>query len=351
MQSRLFDRLKAMPQAQFTEVICGPARRAAESGSRFDLAPELVDRLAQDASGGADTLPLLALTLARLYEDYAGSGEAVTVDRYEAMGGMRRVVQTEIDNLLSADPAERAEQLDRLHDAFIPWLATVNSDTDQPMRRIARWADLPEESHALLNAFVGRRLLVKGERDGQVVVEVALESLLGQWDELAEWLRAEASDLRDADAVERAVDRVGAQRTPRRLAARRRAADRCRNLQCATGIRGSPQPGRRVPARVAAAGQRKAGEREVRGGSPRALAAAALTGARGAAGCDRMVAGDRRHRHSRVHRSAERACAQTDLAAIAAKLAVQSRAMLGGARSGRRSARDTADGGRRGIDA
>ena len=50
---------------------------------------------------------------------------------------MRRVVQNEIDNLLSADPSERSEQLDRLHDAFIPWLAAVNSDTDQPMRRIA----------------------------------------------------------------------------------------------------------------------------------------------------------------------------------------------------------------------
>ena len=187
VQSHLFDRLKPLPQAQFAEVICGPARRAAESGSTFDLAPELVDRLAQDASGGADTLPLLALTLARLYEDYAGQRcDAVTVDRYEAMGGMRRVVQNEIDNLLSPDPAERSEQLDLLHDAFIPWLATVNSDTDQPMRRIARWADLPEHSHALLNAFVGRRLLVKGERDGQVVVEVALESLLSQWDELAE---------------------------------------------------------------------------------------------------------------------------------------------------------------------
>jgi WD40 repeat protein len=213
MQSRLFDRLKAMPQAQFTEVICGPARRAAESGCKFDLAPELVDRLAQDASGGADTLPLLALTLSRLYEDYAGSEFAITVDHYEAMGGMRRVVQNEIDNLLSADPAERAEHLERLHGAFIPWLATVNSETEQPMRRIARWADLPEDSHALLNAFVGRRLLVKGERDGQVVVEVALESLLHQWDELAEWLRVETADLSEADAVERAV--VGWERSGR----------------------------------------------------------------------------------------------------------------------------------------
>lgn len=205
VRSRLFDRLKPMPQAQFTEVIRGPARRAGESGSRFALAPELVDRLAQDGSGGADTLPLLALTLARLYEDYAGSEKAITVDRYEAMGGMRRVVQTEIDNLLAADPAERAGQLKRLHDAFIPWLASVNADTDQPLRRIARWADLPEDSHSLLNAFIGRRLLVKGERNGQVVVEVALESLLDQWDELAGWLREEGSDLREADAVERAA--------------------------------------------------------------------------------------------------------------------------------------------------
>lgn len=153
------------------------------------------------------------LTLSRLYEDYGGSGCSVTVDRYEAMGGMRRVVQNEIDNLLSADSAERAEQLGRLHDAFIPWLTTVNADTDQSMRRIARWADLPEDSHALLNAFIGRRLLVKAERDGRVVVEVALESLLDQWDELAGWLRAEASDLREADSVERAA--IGWERSGR----------------------------------------------------------------------------------------------------------------------------------------
>ena len=81
------------------------------------------------------------------------------------------------------------------------------------MRRIARWADLPEDSHPLLNAFVGRRLLVKGERDGQVVVEVALESLLDQWDELAGWLRDEASDLREVDALERAA--IGWERSGR----------------------------------------------------------------------------------------------------------------------------------------
>ena len=241
VQSHLFDRLKPLPQAQFAEVICGPARRAAESGSTFDLAPELVDRLAQDASGGADTLPLLALTLARLYEDYAGSDGPVTVDRYEAMGGMRRVVQNEIDNLLSPDPAERSEQLDLLHDAFIPWLATVNSDTDQPMRRIARWADLPEQQPRAVervrrSAAVGEgRARRSGRRRGGVgepaeSVGRACGVVTG---------RSFGSARRRCGRAGRR--RVGAKRPPRRLAPRRCAAGRGRNLECASGIRGTPQ--------------------------------------------------------------------------------------------------------------
>src|SRR6185312_11629374 len=49
------------------------------------------------------------------------------------------------------------------------------------------------------------RLLVKDNRDGNVVVEVALESLLRQWRELAAWLREEGQDLKDADTLERAA--------------------------------------------------------------------------------------------------------------------------------------------------
>jgi hypothetical protein len=99
---RPFDDLKPMPQAQFKEVICGPARRAGEAGSRLTIAPDLVDRLLEDWSRGADTLPLLSLTLARLYQDYGGS--AITLAEYDAMGGLRQVVQSEVDDLLSTDP-------------------------------------------------------------------------------------------------------------------------------------------------------------------------------------------------------------------------------------------------------
>src|SRR6476469_17582 len=118
---------------------------------------------------------------------------------------MAQVVQTEVDQLLAADPEQRQAQLDILHDAFIPWLATINPDSDEPMRRLARWDDLPAASHPLIQAMVEKRLLVKDTRDGQAVVEVALESLLRQWRELAAWLRDEAQDLKDADSLERAA--------------------------------------------------------------------------------------------------------------------------------------------------
>ncbi len=193
-----------MPPAGYTEVITGPARRATAAGRRLSVEPALVERLLAETAEGADALPLLALTLERLYRDFGDDGD-LTVAEYEAMGGMAQVVQTEVDNLLAADPEQRQAQLDTLHDAFIPWLATINPDNDQPMRRLARWDDLPAASHPLIQAMVEKRLLVKDTRDGQVVVEVALESLLRQWDELAGWLREERQDLKDADSLERAA--------------------------------------------------------------------------------------------------------------------------------------------------
>ena len=53
-----------------------------------------------ECSLGADSLPLLALTLARMYQDY-GDDRKLSLAEYEAMGGMRQVVQIEIDQILS----------------------------------------------------------------------------------------------------------------------------------------------------------------------------------------------------------------------------------------------------------
>ncbi|MBW0012962.1 protein kinase, partial [Mycobacterium sp.] len=203
LQTKQFD-LRPMDSTQFYSVITGPAQRSTDGGRPLYFDEGLVRDLLADATGGADTLPLLSLTLAWLYRDYGSTGR-LTVKPYAERGGIGGVVQAEIRELLSSKPTEQAEQLKRLRAAFIPWLATINPDNDQPMRRLARWDDLPDDSRPLLERFVDRRLLIKDVRDGVVVVEVALESLLRQWEELAGWLADEREDLKAADALERSA--------------------------------------------------------------------------------------------------------------------------------------------------
>lgn len=202
VKSALFDDLKPMPSAEFKEVIEGPARRASEGGRPLTLEHQLVEQLLADGTKGADTLPLLALTLARLYEDYGGDG-LLELREYRAMGEMRNVVQTEIESLLSVDPSERKRQLDLLRAAFVPGLATINPDNDLPVRRVAQWKDVPPAAEPLLRKFVERRLLVRDRRDSGDVIEVALESLLIHWADLKGWLDTEREDLKRAELLNR----------------------------------------------------------------------------------------------------------------------------------------------------
>jgi hypothetical protein len=190
----LFSELKTMPSHNFRDVIKGPAARASEAGHRLTIADNLVDQVIADAGDGADTLPLLALTLNRLYTDY-GSAEEIKLDDYKSMGGMDKVVENQIAEILFADSHDRETALGILHSAFIPWLASFNPDNDQPMRRVAFESELPPESRPLIDAFVDKRLLVRDQREDQVVLEVALESLLRQWDQLRIWLTEERQNL------------------------------------------------------------------------------------------------------------------------------------------------------------
>ncbi|MGV0790208.1 nSTAND1 domain-containing NTPase [Mycolicibacterium sp. XJ1819] len=200
VKTELFGDLKPMPQAEFKEVVEGPARRSTEGGRPLHVEPALVQRLLADCTMGADTLPLLSLTLSRLYTEFGDDGD-LKLDEYLRMGEMRNVVQTEVNALLSPDEATRRDQLKLLREAFIPALATINPDNDLPVRRVTRWDDLPPAAKPLLDQFVAKRLLVTGA--GGNVVEVALESLLQHWDELKAWLEEERESLKQAEVLKR----------------------------------------------------------------------------------------------------------------------------------------------------
>ena len=202
LQTTVFDDLKPMSATRFREVITGPVQRASTAAGRLEIKPDLVERLVEDCATGADTLPLLSLTLERLYHDYGSDGD-LRLDEYLALGGMGNIIKDKIEKVLDPDPEKRKQQLALLRTAFIPWLVTINPQNDEPMRRLARRSDLPEDSLPLVDALAENRLLMRDQRHSETVIEVAHETLLRQWDVLAGWLQDERAALKEADALER----------------------------------------------------------------------------------------------------------------------------------------------------
>jgi WD40 repeat protein len=201
--------LPPIPQAEFKNVIEGPARRVVEAGGRLTIDPALTEKLIADAQG-ADALPLLGFTLERLYADYGGGGR-LSVAEYEKLGGVQGSIEAAAANALAepgrsrAIPAQKEAQLAALRAAFIPWLARIDPETGAPMRRVARLDEIPDGSRAIVERLVDARLLVADRRAGTDVIEAAHESLLRQWPALTAWLDTDAADLKLVEAVERAA--------------------------------------------------------------------------------------------------------------------------------------------------
>jgi hypothetical protein len=199
----LFNELKPMPASEFKEVITGPAERATESVSPLTVEDKLVQKLI--AAAGADTLPLLALTLDRLYQRYART-RRLTLEQYELMGGMREVVNNEIKEILPADPQQRENAIELLRSAFIGSLVNI-AENNRPLRRRATESDLPADARPLIDALVEKRLLVRDrdEHSDKVVVEVALEALFEVWTELAGWIENERENVKTAEEIGRSA--------------------------------------------------------------------------------------------------------------------------------------------------
>jgi WD40 repeat protein len=200
--------LLPLPRTSYRDVIVKPVDLVARRGQKIAISPALADRLVVDAAG-ADALPLLAFTLLQLYRGF-GAGGSITLDQYEAIGGVAGSIKEAIKQALArpgdapAIPAANDEQLACLRSTFIPWLARVDPESGEAMRRTARLDEFVGTSRAMVERLTEKRLLVGDRRAGADVVEVAHESLLRQWPPLTGWLQAVGDDLRVVDGVERA---------------------------------------------------------------------------------------------------------------------------------------------------
>ena len=170
LKPRLFD-LRPFPPGQFERVINGPAERATRAGRKLTIDSRLTERLLADFSGGADTLPLLGFALEKLYHKFGSDGD-LTLEEYEGIRGSHETVQAAIfqeaiDTALQEPyrppviPAERTAQYQGLRRAFIPFLARINPENNEPMRQMAKLGELPAEVHPLVERLVEARLLIR----------------------------------------------------------------------------------------------------------------------------------------------------------------------------------------------
>jgi hypothetical protein len=184
--------LDMMLEGSYRAVIEGPARLVEPNSLKID--PQLIDALLEDISG-QDALPLLAFTLAHLYEHYAADNE-LSLSGYEKLGRLKGVIDTTVKEAFAEGvaggelPKDPKAQLALARAAFIPHLAQVNA-AGQFVRRVATRDEIPDEAKPLIDRFAERRLLIRDRRriagNDTEVIEVAHETLLRQ-PPFSEWL-------------------------------------------------------------------------------------------------------------------------------------------------------------------
>ena len=197
--------LLPLPATSYRDVILKPIEVLARRGQRIVVEPALADRLAADAAG-ADALPLLAFTLARLYRDFNASG-SLTLAQYDTMGGIGGSIDKALKEALAGAGADGEGQLRRL---IIPHLATWDRDADAAKRLVARPSVVTGGERAALAPLAGRlveaRLLTRGAAGSEPALEVAHEALLRR-EPVAAWLREDREFLIFRDEAERAERR------------------------------------------------------------------------------------------------------------------------------------------------
>jgi WD40 repeat protein len=184
--------LDMMLKGSYRAVIEGPAPLV-DPPVKID--PLLTDALLEDNSG-QDALPLLAFTLAHLYDNCRADNE-LPLSGYDKIGRVRGVIDKTVAQAF-ADAVARGEapedekaQLALARAAFIPHLARVNT-AGQFVRKVALSEQIPLEARPLTVRFADLRLLIRDRRkdaDGEDVdvLEVAHEALLRQ-PPFSEWL-------------------------------------------------------------------------------------------------------------------------------------------------------------------
>jgi WD40 repeat protein/energy-coupling factor transporter ATP-binding protein EcfA2 len=186
--------LEPLSRARLPQVIERPAQRA---GLTFETG--LVQRMVEETEGG-DALPLLAYTLLQLYERARDRpGEEITLEDYEAVGGVGGALRRQADRVVN--------ELDAPGEADVTFptllkLVTVQGE-GEPTRRRLRRNLLRDDEDDVAQAFIDARLLTSSGTGDETTVQVAHEALLRQWPPLHKAIEASRRSLQMRSDLER----------------------------------------------------------------------------------------------------------------------------------------------------
>jgi WD40 repeat protein len=168
----LFD-LPAPGASEITEIIKAPAHAA---GLVFEEQEgRTLDRVLQQAVSGPDALPLLQMTLAKLFEERRG--ETLTFDAYNALDGLEGAIAAHAGAVFATvSPAGQAAL-----DGLLRNLVADIDDAGRLTLRTPRRDSLVGASE-LVDRFVQGRLLISAGGD----LRIAHEALLRRWKRAAE---------------------------------------------------------------------------------------------------------------------------------------------------------------------
>jgi class 3 adenylate cyclase/WD40 repeat protein/energy-coupling factor transporter ATP-binding protein EcfA2 len=184
--SRLFEQSQllvgAMSDTDLRRAITEPARRAG-----LVMEDGLVGAVCADAGPEPGALPLVSTAMAETWAR-RDDGVTLTLAGYRDAGGVHGALARMADDVYRGlDPGGQA-QARRL---FLR-LAEPGEGNDDVRRRMPRGEVRGGDADAVLDAFIGRRLLVADSES----VEVAHEALLREWPRLRGWLEEDRAGRR-----------------------------------------------------------------------------------------------------------------------------------------------------------
>ncbi|HSN55333.1 MAG TPA: winged helix-turn-helix domain-containing protein, partial [Candidatus Sulfomarinibacteraceae bacterium] len=190
----------------------GLRRALVEPAARFGFAFEdegIVEEMLDAVEGERGALPLLAFTVARLWEERDRPRRRLSRDVYESLGGVHGAL---------AGHAETT--VDRIGHEHLPTVRELfrNLVTAEGTRAVREWDELlsvfcdasDESQAAVLRSLIDARLLTSyevREEDRQPTrrIEVIHESLLTNWPRLVGWRTQDADSARLRDQLRQAA--------------------------------------------------------------------------------------------------------------------------------------------------